>query len=108
MAKWPSERSLKDMKKKLVKGPWSATLPSNASAAERFKYELCKKILAYKQDNDLTQRELAKALGINESRVSEIIHYKIGRVTADHLMDLLERLHKNVTFKVGPAKAVGG
>jgi predicted XRE-type DNA-binding protein len=101
MPKWPNESSLKSMDKKLRKGMWSATLPPAAGPVERFKYDLCKKILIYKKDHELSQRELAKILGIDESRVSEILHYKISRMTADRLMNHLERLNKKVSFKVG-------
>lgn len=98
--RWPSEASLRSVGRKLARGMWSATLPENASATDRFKYELCKKLLIYMKDHGLTQREFARNLGVHESRISEIIHYKVKRVTADKLMSYLEQVNKRAVFKV--------
>jgi predicted XRE-type DNA-binding protein len=101
MAKrWPSEDILKRMDKKLVWAESAATLPPEASAIDRFKIDLCKKLLIHMKVKDLSQRQFAKILGINESRVSEIIHYKVKRVTADRLMSYLEKVDEEVVFKV--------
>ena len=98
--RWPADSSLKSMDRKLARGMWSATLSPDASPTDRFKYDLCKKLLAYMKDHDFSQREFAKILGVHESRISEIIHYKIQRVTADKLMSYLEQINKRAVFKV--------
>ena len=99
MVDWPSEKNLRKAEKVLKKGKYAATLHPDATPLERFKYELCRAILRYMKDHDLTQRELARRLGVHESRVSEIIYYKIKRVTADRLMTHIEKLYKDVSFK---------
>ena len=101
MAKrWPSEDTLKKMDKKLVRAESAATLAPDASAIERFKFDLCKKLLIHMKNQELSQRAFAKVLGINESRVSEIIHYKVKRITADRLMSYLETVDHEAKFKV--------
>lgn len=98
--RWPSEDTLKKMDKKLVRLESAATLHPNASAIDRFKFDLCKKLLIHMKDRELSQREFAELLGTNESRVSEIIHYKVKRVTADRLMSYLEMVDAKAEFKV--------
>lgn len=98
--KWPSEESLKLMDKKLAHTISAATLASDASATDRFKFDLCKKLLIYMKDHGLSQREFSKFLGIHEARVSDIIHYKVRRVTADRLMSYIETIDNEVKFKV--------
>ena len=101
MAKrWPSEDTLKRMDKKLVRVESAATLSPDASAIERFKFDLCKNLLIHMKKKDLSQREFAKMLGVHESRVSEIIHYKVKRVTADRLMSYIEMVDEEAEFKV--------
>src|SRR4051812_2223753 len=98
--RFPDPETLKKMRKKLMKGPWSASMPPNASRTEKFKYELCKRLLIIMRTRGLSQRDLAKRLGINESRVSEMTHYKIGRVSIEKLMQYLEKVDDTVEFRV--------
>lgn len=98
--RWPSEETLKRMDKVLSKAKGSATLPPNASPTMRFKFDLAHQIVSHMNGRDLSQRELAKILGVHESRVSEIVHYRLGRVTADTLMGYVEKLDKNAKFKI--------
>lgn len=98
--KWPSETTLRRMDRKLIRSEASATLPPDASAIDQFKFDLCKKLLVHMKNQSLNQRQFAKVLGVNESRVSEIIHYKVKRVTADRLMAYLEMIDEKARFRV--------
>jgi predicted XRE-type DNA-binding protein len=100
MPKFPSEATLRKMDKKLKRGVFTATLQPGASASEQFKFALCKEILCHMKDERLTQRELAHQLGVHESRVSEIIHYKVAKVSVDRLMQYLEMLRSSVRYKL--------
>jgi predicted XRE-type DNA-binding protein len=75
-------------------------LHPNASAADIFKYELCEKIVKYMLEKKITQREMAKLLGVDEARVSEVVHYKLRKLTADRLLSYHERLDPHVRFKI--------
>lgn len=66
---------------------WTKILPPGANSLDKTKYDLCRRLLVYMRENDLSQRELAKKLGVVESRVSEAVHYHIGKIS-------LERLYK--------------
>lgn len=98
--KFPSEVTLRKISKRVNNSPSSSTLPLTASPAQKFKFEICKRLLIYMKDKSLSQREFAKLLGVHESRVSEIIHYKVNRVTMDRLAAYIEIIDKDVCFKV--------
>ncbi len=98
--KWPKEETLRRMDSVLSKAKGSATLPPDAGPTLRFKFDLARQIVEHMKHKDLSQRELAKVLGIHEARVSEIVHYRLGRVMADTLMGYVERLNKKARFKV--------
>ncbi|CAI2196127.1 14814_t:CDS:2, partial [Funneliformis geosporum] len=60
-------------------------LHPNASAAERVKYNLCKNIARYERENNLTEKELAKKLGITHSRVEKILFCHIDELDLEEL-----------------------
>ena len=97
---WPSEAVLKVMRKKLSKGMASRPLPENASLVEKIKYSICREILIYKMNNDLTQRQLAEILGENESLISKVIRYHIDQFTIDRLLKFLNIIYPDVEFKL--------
>lgn len=98
--KWPKEGTLRRVDKLMSKAKGAATLPPDAGPTLRFKFDLARQIVEYMNDKDLSQREMAKVLGIHEARISEIVHYRLGRVMADTLMGYVERLNKKTRFKV--------
>ena len=78
----------------------SGTLPGDATSLDRTKYDLCRRLLAYMRENDLSQRQLAKELGVVESRVSEVLHYRIQKITLDRLVRYHQTLDPMFTLKV--------
>ena len=85
---WPSEEQWQEVEKKLDKGLPSKVLPENASPVQRTKQDLCAHFVRYFNSSKLNQRELAKELGVTESRVSEILNYHHERFTIDKLLEL--------------------
>ena len=81
-----------------IKG--SNGLPENASSVDRVKYALCEQFVKYAIKNNVSQRQLASELAVSESRVSQIVHYNIQKITIDKLVELLERIQGRVTLKV--------
>jgi predicted XRE-type DNA-binding protein len=66
--------------------------PSNASAVERAKYQICQMILGYKLDHDLLQKDIAEKIGADESRASEILRMRTASFTLDRLIGYAEKL----------------
>lgn len=75
-------------------------LHPNASAAERVKYNLCKNIARYERENNLTEKELAKKLGITHSRVEKILFCHIDELDLEELVNYLEELAIPLKMKV--------
>ena len=97
---FPSEEKLKQIRKESKKWKGSYVLPVNASAVDQAKYDVCEKILIYKQRKELSQRELAAKMEIPETRVSEIVHYRIWKFTLDRLMDYYQKINPKAVLRV--------
>jgi predicted XRE-type DNA-binding protein len=61
-------------------------LPENATALEKSKYELCKKILAYKQDHALNTEQLAHQINLTIPETESILFARINEFTLDRLI----------------------
>ena len=68
-------------------------LPPNASPIEKAKYKLCKIILGYKQDNDLTTKKIAKQLGLTITKTEQILYSHIDKLTFEELIGYANCLH---------------
>ena len=100
MTRWPSEEELRRVDKLETKMKGSLVLPPNASPKDRFKRDLCEKIIIFKNREGITQRDLARLLDTDEARVSEVTHYRVKRVSVDKLMDYVEKINKKVVYRV--------
>lgn len=98
--KFPKASELDRIEKTLFKTEGSYILPPDAEAVEKAKYEVCKHILVFMHNKGLTQRQLAKKMGIPETRVSEIVHYRIAKFTLDKLISYYEVLNPKVSLRV--------
>ncbi len=100
MKKTPSVKQLKEIDE-LAKGKlYSSMLPQDASLADKLKHDLCSQIIRQKHKRGLKQKELGRVLGVHEARISEIVHYKIDKFTADKLIQFLEALNPRAHVKV--------
>ncbi len=103
MKKWPSEKELKTVQNKISKTQGSRLLGPKATAIEKAKFRLCELFVIYKNEHDLTQRELAQKLGINEALVSKILNYRFERFTIDKLLSYLSILYSEIDLTIGIA-----
>ncbi len=84
---------IKDAQKKAKKREMvSITDKSQLSTEDKFKISLCKYFVQYLNENELKPIDLHKKTGIEQSRISEIIHYKITKFTIDKLLGWLRLL----------------
>ncbi len=99
---FPNDKRLEEVRKRLsdphVLG--SSVLAENASEIERAKYKACESILKYRKKNGLKQKKLAALLGIDESRMSEILHYKTEKFTLDRLIGYSQILYPNLRLNL--------
>jgi predicted XRE-type DNA-binding protein len=100
MAKFPNEQELKVIRKKMSKVKGSQGLPPDATPLDRAKYDVCEQILVYMKKKKITQRDLAEVLDTSETRVSEIVHYRINKFTLDRLIGYLQMVKPMLTLRV--------
>ncbi|KLL02573.1 MAG: hypothetical protein MRERC_1c196 [Mycoplasmataceae bacterium RC_NB112A] len=69
------------------------SLKLNATPLERSKYEICKSILWYKSENNLSEKELGKKLGIKQvDKLKYLLFRHIDYFTLDELMEFSSQL----------------
>lgn len=98
---FPSKEKIKSVLKELEKVEGTLAISTDASPLEKFRFDVCQKFLKYKIEKDITQKELAKILGVDEAKVSKILRYRVEEFSTDRLVDLYTKLNPNVVLKVG-------
>lgn len=101
--KFPNDKTLKRIREKLSDPDYKSgnlALPENASEVDRAKYQACQLIAKYQREHGLLQKQVAEKLGIDESRISEILRGKIESFTLDRLVSYAEELYDNVHVKI--------
>lgn len=96
----PSRAELKRILKKLEKVEGTLAPPANPSPLEKFRYDIQQKFVAYFLEQKVSQREMADILGIDEGKVSKILHNRIDEFSTDRLIRLYERLNPKVKLKI--------
>lgn len=61
-------------------------MPENPTPLQVAKFKLCKKILGYKQDNNLSREVLAERLDLSLAETEDILFADIERFTLDRLV----------------------
>lgn len=105
MKKLPPRKDLNLMIKKLSsdKVIGSSLLPDNASQIDKLKFKSCEMIIRYRQATALKQKDLALKLKIDESRMSEILHYKIEKFTLERLIGYVTVLYPQLKIELKAA-----
>lgn len=98
--RYPSKTKLKEIDRKLKKVEGTMMVGPSSSSAERFRWDLCQNLVRYMVAKELSQVEFAKLLGIDQARVSEIVHHRIDKVSTDKLIAYNETVNPKVEFKI--------
>jgi predicted XRE-type DNA-binding protein len=98
--KYPSKEKLKLIDDKLKTTQGTLILSNSASSSDKFRWELCQKIVKHMVSNKLTQVELAEKLRTDPSRISEVVNHRVDKVSTDKLLDYVEKLMPNISFKI--------
>jgi predicted XRE-type DNA-binding protein len=67
-------------------------LSPNSSDEEKAKYEFCKTIACYTLENDISEQELAKKIGVSHSKVEKVIFCHINELDLKELVDYVAKL----------------
>jgi hypothetical protein len=67
-------------------------LPENATPLQVAKYHLCKQMLIYQQDNNLTDEEVANRISLSLAETQDILFGWIEKFTLDRLVEYAGKL----------------
>lgn len=98
---FPNKKEIQRVLKKLEKVEGTFLLGENATPLEKFRFEISQKFIKYKMTHGLNQKELAQILGIDEPKMSKILHHRIDEFSTDRLIDLYSKLEPNLKLSVG-------
>lgn len=91
--KYPSEKELAKMRKKLEKTEGSLLLSPHATPLEKLRYEICRQFVIFCREHDLKSKELAKIVGVDESLMSKVLRYRHDRFSTDKLVEMLAKIY---------------
>ena len=98
--RYPNKKKLEEMDKKLKGVEGTLMVGPSSTPAEKFRWELCQNLVKYMGEKDLSQVEFARLLGIDQSRISEIVNHRIDKVSTDKLISYNEKVNPKVEFKI--------
>jgi predicted XRE-type DNA-binding protein len=75
-------------------------LSENPTTLEKAKYELCEKILGYQQENNLSDKEIARKIHLTTGETRDILYCHIDYFTLDRLITYAGRLFSTSEIKV--------
>jgi len=98
--KFPAEDKLEKLREDLDKVEGSLGLPENPTEIELFRHKLQQGFVKYKRENGLTGRVLAETLGVDETKVSKILHHRLDSFSTDRLLNLYLILYPETKLKI--------
>jgi len=100
---FPDEKTLKRVRDRLSDPNYEGgdfAVPANATKTDLAKYEICQLIAKYRRDNNLMHKELAERIGVDDSRISDVLHGKIESFTLDRLVSYGEKIFPSLRIKI--------
>jgi predicted XRE-type DNA-binding protein len=98
--KFPSPEKLRQRDEKLKKVKGTLMVGPSSTPSEKFRWKLCQNLLKYMVKNNMNQSQFADFLGIDQSRISEIVHHRIDKVSTDKLISYNEKIDPSINFKI--------
>ncbi len=93
---FPSRQEINKVLTKLKRAEPTRIVSKDAPLLDRTKFQFCQRFIIYMHDNDLSQVEIAKRLGIDKARVNDIVKCKIDLFSLDKLIRFAEKLKLDV------------
>ena len=100
---FPSDKEIEEITKRVSAPDYpymNYVLPADANSNERMKYGLCKSILNYQRENELSEVRLAKMLGVNKDKLIDILFAKIYNLELNELLTYFDNLHVPFEIKI--------
>ncbi|RHZ35985.1 XRE family transcriptional regulator [endosymbiont GvMRE of Glomus versiforme] len=75
-------------------------LMPDASETDKAKYNVCQSISRYKRINNLTPSQLAKKIGINQTKTNDVLFGRLANLNLEELISYTEKLAGHCEVKV--------
>src|SRR3954463_12617492 len=75
-------------------------LPEKPTPLQVAKFEICQNILAYQQDNNLSDKKLAEKINLTVPELEEVLFCQIEKFTLDRLMTYANSLFNPSQIKI--------
>src|SRR6266487_4131765 len=92
---FPPQEELERVRKRIARPGYRRVnigLLPNATESDKVKYHLCLSISRYQDENNLSEKELAQRLEINQVRLEYILFRHLDKLTLEELFNYLEKL----------------
>ncbi len=96
----PSRAEIRKVLKRLEKVEGTLAPSANPTPLEKFRHDIQQKFVAYKLKTKVSQREMAEMIGIDEGKVSKILHNRLEEFSTDRLISLYEKINPKIKLKV--------
>lgn len=97
---WPSKKEIEKALKKLEKAEGTLARPSYPTPLEQFRYEIQQQFVVYKRKLNVSQKEMAEMLGVDEAKVSKILRNRLDDFSTDRLITLYGKINPKIKLKV--------
>ena len=98
---FPPKDDRDKMRDELAKGEPTVLLNRDGlSMTDQLKYDLCEAIVKHLSKEKISQRQLAKDLGVDPARISDITKYKFQSMTIDKLLDYVEKVEPGIKISI--------
>ena len=98
---FPSRAEIERVLKKLENVEGTLHLPENPTPLQKFRWDICQRFIVYKRMKKCTQKELAEFIGVDEAKMSKILHHRIDEFSTDRLITLYEKINPDAKLMVG-------
>jgi predicted XRE-type DNA-binding protein len=78
----------------------NVALSDSAGEVDQAKYQLCQLIAKYQREHGLLQKDIARQIGVDESRISDILRGRIAGFTLDRMIGYAKKLHPGLRVRV--------
>lgn len=100
---FPSDKEIEEITKRTSAPNYpyvNYILPDNANSNERMKYSICKTILRYQRENNLSETKLTKMLGVDKEKLIDILFAKVYNLELNELLTYFDNLHIPFEIKI--------
>lgn len=97
---FPSKKDLRAVRRRLSKVEGSLMRPMNLTPLEKFRYDIQQCFVKFKIEHEVTQKAMAEIIGIDESKMSKILHNRLEEFSTDRMIAFYEKLNPKVKLEV--------